>query len=59
MADVIAFMYVVDGKTIGYLYVMLADVIAMVADGIATQIQINTIYSPTPGPIYPQNCSND
>ena len=34
---VIAFMYVVDGKTTRYLYVMLADVIAMVADGIATQ----------------------
>ena len=37
VAGVIVFMYVVDGKTTRYLYVMLADVIAMVADGIATQ----------------------
>ena len=36
VADVIAFMYVVDGKTTRYLYMMLADVKAMVVDGIAT-----------------------
>ena len=37
VADVIAFMCVVDGKTIKYLYIMLADVIAMVVDGMTTQ----------------------
>ena len=37
MADVIASMYVVDEKTTKYLYMMLADVIAMVADGMTTQ----------------------
>ena len=37
MADDIAFVYVVDGKTTIYLIMMLADVIAMVADGMATQ----------------------
>ena len=36
-ADAIAFVYVVDGKTTNYLIVILADVIAMVADGMATQ----------------------
>ena len=41
VADVIAFMYVVDGKTTRYLYVILADVIAMVADGITTQGGLN------------------
>ena len=37
VADDIAFVYVVDGKTTIYLIMMLADVIAMVADGMATQ----------------------
>ena len=31
VADVIAFVYVVDGKTTNYLIMILADVIAMVA----------------------------
>ena len=37
VADVIAFVCVVDGKTTIYLVMLLADVIAMVADGMATQ----------------------
>ena len=37
VADVIAFMYVEDGKTTCYLQIILADAVAMVADGIATQ----------------------
>ena len=37
VADVIAFMCVVDGKTTRYLYNVLADVIAMVVDGMTTQ----------------------
>ena len=37
VADVIAFAYVVDGKTTNYLIMILADIIAMVADGMATQ----------------------
>ena len=37
VADVRAFMCVVDGKTTIYLQIMLADVIAMVVDGMTTQ----------------------
>ena len=37
VADVIAFMCVEDGKTTCYLQIILADVVAMVADGITTQ----------------------
>ena len=37
VADVIAFMCVVDGKTTRYLYIVLADVIVMGVDGMTTQ----------------------
>ena len=37
VADVLAYMCVVDGKTTRYLQIILADVIAMVEDGITTQ----------------------
>ena len=37
VADVIAFKCVEDGKTTCYLQIILADVIAMVADGITNQ----------------------
>ena len=37
LADVLAFMCVVDGKNTKYLQIILADVIAMVVDGITTQ----------------------
>ena len=37
VADVIAFMCVEDGKNTCYLQIILADVVAMVADGITTQ----------------------
>ena len=37
VADVIAFMCVEDGKTTCNLQIILADVVAMVADGITTQ----------------------
>ena len=37
VANVLAFMCVVDGKTTKYLQIILGDVIAMVADGITTQ----------------------
>ena len=38
MADVLAFMCAVDGKTTRYLQIILADVIAMVVDGITTRV---------------------
>ena len=37
VADVIAFMCVVDGKTTCYLQIILADIVAKVADRITTQ----------------------